>query len=107
MRHALRTKLGVSGVIVVLALIGLPILLGVGGTSAGDAGAPVAGGAESAGAASASHRQARSTRGGFPFTEFDVFLLAAGGAVLLVVGANADRRRRRAAAVAVPRELEA
>ena len=106
MRHALRTKLGVSGVIVVLALIGLPILLGVGGTSAGDAGAPVAG-AESTVRAPTTDRQARANRGGFPFTEFDVFLLAAGGAVLLVVGANADRRRRRAAAVAVPRELEA
>jgi hypothetical protein len=104
-RHALRTKLGVTGVFIVLALIGAPTLLGVGGTSAKDARTKKAGNRSAAGAPVAA--PVHADRHGFPFTGFDLFLLTAGGAVLLVAGANADRRRRPHEAPAAPREVEA
>ena len=90
MRRVLSTKLGVIGTVFVLALVGVPTLLGVGRTSAKETQATPNGTV----AAGAPVRMDARAKHGIPFTKFDVFLLLAGGTVLLVVGANADRRRK-------------
>jgi hypothetical protein len=97
LRHALTTKVGVTALVVALALVGTPTLLGVARSDANDVrrqAAPAASGDTGRMAApSRTPTRARVTHG-IPFTSFDLFLLASGGGVVLLAGVNIGRRNR-------------
>jgi hypothetical protein len=98
-RHALTTKAGIAAVLVVLALAGVPALLGVSGGKATSVKPKSQLFVHSDTQRAASgivppvQSQPPTITKMIPFTSFDVFLLVAGGVVLLVFGANVGRPR--------------
>jgi hypothetical protein len=88
LRRALKTRGGIAALVVVLALAGIPSLLGVGRGHAGRTAATPATASPAAAAAP------RPSGHAVPFTGFDLFLLVSGGLVLLLCGANVSWRPR-------------
>jgi hypothetical protein len=93
----LTTKAGVTALVVALALVGTPTLLGVGRSDANDV-RPQAARTASGGTGRTAGSPRTPTRApvirGIPFTTFDLFLLASGGAVVLLSGVSIGRRNR-------------